>query len=27
VLQKNFPNSQFASAGLTTRKRSWWQFW
>lgn len=27
VLQKNFPNSQFATAGLTTRKRAWWQFW
>lgn len=27
VLQKNFPNSQFSTAGLTTRKRSWWQFW
>jgi outer membrane protein assembly factor BamD len=27
VLQKNFPNSQFQSAGLTARKRAWWQFW
>jgi len=27
VLQKNFPNSQFAASGVTTRKRAWWQFW
>ena len=27
VLAKNFPNSRFASEGLTTRQRQWWQFW
>jgi outer membrane protein assembly factor BamD len=27
VLAKNFPNSRFASDGLTTRQRQWWQFW
>ena len=27
VLRKNFPDTQFHSAGLTTRKRAWWQFW
>ena len=27
VLQKNFPNSQFAASGVTARKRAWWQFW
>ncbi len=27
VLAKNFPNSRFASQGLTTRERPWWQIW
>jgi outer membrane protein assembly factor BamD len=27
VLRKNFPNTQFHSAGVTSRKRAWWQFW
>jgi outer membrane protein assembly factor BamD len=27
VLAKNFPNSRFASEGLSTRQRQWWQFW
>jgi outer membrane protein assembly factor BamD len=27
VLRKNFPDTQFQAAGLTTRKRAWWQFW
>lgn len=27
VLAKNFPNSRFASQGLSTRERQWWQIW
>jgi outer membrane protein assembly factor BamD len=27
VLAKNFPNSRFASEGLSTRQRQWWQIW
>ena len=27
VLRKNFPDTQFHSAGLTNRRRAWWQFW
>jgi outer membrane protein assembly factor BamD len=27
VLTKNFPDSRFASQGLSTRERAWWQFW
>lgn len=27
VLAKSFPDSRFGSDGLTTRQRSWWQFW
>jgi outer membrane protein assembly factor BamD len=27
VLRKNFPNTPFHSAGVTSRKRAWWQFW
>jgi outer membrane protein assembly factor BamD len=27
VLAKNFPNSRFASEGLSSRQRQWWQFW
>lgn len=27
VLQKNFPESQFAAAGVSKPKRAWWQLW
>lgn len=27
VLRKNFPETPFHAGGVTTRKRSWWQFW
>ena len=27
VLAKSFPDSRFGSEGLSTRQRSWWQFW
>jgi outer membrane protein assembly factor BamD len=27
VLRKSFPNTSLHSDGLSSRKRSWWQFW
>lgn len=27
VLARNFPESRFTAQGVTTRQRSWWQFW
>lgn len=27
VLQKNFPDSRYSANGVSTRQKSWWQFW